>query len=77
MKTDIQKCKDLFESIIVLCVEGPEIHPPVQLFRSIIQEAVKGMEICEFGHPTSGIKPTANAEPNLKWPDGEEFDYTP
>ena len=75
MKTDIQKCKDLFESIIVLCVEGPEVVRPVQLFRSITQEAVKGIKICDSGHPKSCIKPTGETDPvmyitSLNVPDG-------
>ena len=46
MKTTIEECKDFFESIMCLCVEGPEFHTKMELVDAICQEATKGYDLC-------------------------------
>ena len=47
MKKDIEKCKDLFESISCLCCEGPEFMSKMKLMSAIGKEANKGYDICK------------------------------
>lgn len=46
MKTNIEKCKDLFESISCLCCEGPEFMTTIELMRAIGKDAGKGYDLC-------------------------------
>ena len=46
MKSDIEKCKELFESILCLCSEGPEFHTFMELMDAVLREARKGFSIC-------------------------------
>jgi len=46
MKSDIEKCKELFESILCLCSEGPEFHTKMELMDAVLREARKGFSIC-------------------------------
>lgn len=46
-KKNIKKCKDLFESILCLCAEGPEFYKDkLILIERISNDAVKGIELC-------------------------------
>lgn len=47
MKKDIEKCKDLFESISCLCCEGPELMSKMELMSAINKDAGKGYDICK------------------------------
>ena len=51
MKSEIEKCKDLFESILCLCSEGPEFYSKLELMDTIIKEASKGYGICKSHQP--------------------------
>ena len=46
MKSDIEKCKELFESILCLCSEGPEFHTKMELMDAVLREAREGFSIC-------------------------------
>jgi len=47
MKKDIEKCKDLFESISCLCCEGPEFMTKMELMSAIAKDAGSGYDICK------------------------------
>ncbi len=47
MKTTIEECKDFFESIMCLCVEGPEFHTKMELVDIILAEATNGYNLCK------------------------------
>ena len=43
----LERAKDLFESILCLCVEGPEVMRKLQICEKVGLEALDGMNICE------------------------------
>jgi len=47
MNNTINQAKDLFESIMVLCVEGPEVCKRMDLINIILKESIKGYDLCK------------------------------
>ena len=61
MKKDIEKCKDLFESISCLCCEGSEFMTKMELMEAIGKDALRGYDICNrhlIAHAVDAEKPS-------------------
>ena len=43
---EVVKLRNLFDSIVCLADEGPELHTKLNLMEAIIEEATKGYDIC-------------------------------
>ena len=46
-KTEIEEMKDIFNSIVCLCVEGVEFMDRVELALKISEDATRGYKICQ------------------------------
>lgn len=44
---EIVELQSLFDSIVCLAVEGPELHPILVLMEAIKKEAIKGYDLCK------------------------------
>ena len=64
-KQEVAKLRNLFDSIVCLAAEGPELHPKLDLMEAIIEEATKGYDICAC-HLTSQCSRPDYAEANRK-----------
>lgn len=47
MTDKLTELRNIFDSIICLAVEGPELHTKFELMEAIKKEAMKGYEMCK------------------------------
>lgn len=45
--TTIEQAREIFETIMCLCAEGPDVLRKMELVDLILKEAVRGFDLCK------------------------------
>ena len=70
---ELEKIKNIFDSIVCLCVEGVEFMTRTELATKIIEEATKGYKICKDASQPINSHGQANACDCPKFSDGTKI----